>query len=283
MNEGKKRRIQLSDHFGYSTILMFALPSIGMQLVDNTYQIADGYFISNYIGERAFEAENLIFPPLLIVMYVGLMFGTGASALIARELGEGKKERVNQLLSMVTAVLAATGVLLSAALYFLLPATISNFPKTPLWLSSSLSGIRLQTSFSVISRMVFLPPSIPGRGPDSGFRSMALFAVVIRFRPAPLSCFAHSPRPAQGFLFHQKSPGPAFPPDEDEDTAGAFFLCIFIVNNISFCPWTSLQTSGHVLEAWQDAQNSISFTLYCMWISRPLPAQIRQPNQEIHT
>ena len=116
------KRIQLSDHFTYAAILLFSLPSIGMQIVDNTYQVADGFFISNYISEAAFEAENLIFPPLLIVMYVGLMFGTGASALISRELGEGRKERANQILSMAVSVLAVLGVLLSAALYFLLPS-----------------------------------------------------------------------------------------------------------------------------------------------------------------
>ena len=116
------KRIQLSDHFKISTILLFALPSIGMQIVDNTYQVADGYFISNYISEAAFEAENLIFPALLIVMYVGLMFGTGASALISKELGEGRKEKANRILSMVILALAAAGVILSAALYFLLPS-----------------------------------------------------------------------------------------------------------------------------------------------------------------
>ena len=115
------KKIQISDHFKISTMLLFSLPSIGMQIVDNTYQIADGYFISNYISEDAFEAENLIFPALLIVMYVGLMFGTGASALISKELGEGKKERANQLLSMSTAVLAVVGVILSVALYILMP------------------------------------------------------------------------------------------------------------------------------------------------------------------
>ena len=119
------KHIQLSEHFTIRKILLFSLPSIGMQLVDNTYQMADGYFISNYISEAAFEAENLIFPPLLIVMSVGLMFGTGASALISRELGEGRKERANRLLSMAVAVLAAVGVALSAALYFLLPAVTS--------------------------------------------------------------------------------------------------------------------------------------------------------------
>ncbi len=115
------KKIQISDHFKISTMLLFSLPSIGMQIVDNTYQIADGYFISNFISEEAFEAENLIFPVLLIVMYVGLMFGTGASALISKELGEGKKERANQLLSMSIAVLTAVGLILSAALFILMP------------------------------------------------------------------------------------------------------------------------------------------------------------------
>ena len=115
------KKNQISDHFKISTMLLFSLPSIGMQIVDNTYQIADGYFISNFISEEAFEAENLIFPVLLIVMYVGLMFGTGASALISKELGEGKKERANQLLSMSIAVLTAVGLILSAALFILMP------------------------------------------------------------------------------------------------------------------------------------------------------------------
>ena len=116
------KRIQLSDHFKLSTILLFSLPSIGMQIVDNAYQVADGYFISNYIGEAAFEAENLIFPPLLIVMYVGLMFGSGASALISRELGEGHRDKANRILSMAVLALAVIGVVISGALYFLLPA-----------------------------------------------------------------------------------------------------------------------------------------------------------------
>ena len=116
------KRIQLSDHFTLPMIVFFALPSIGMQLVDNTYQIADGYFISNFIDAASFEAENLIFPPLLIVMSVGLMFGTGASALIAEELGGGRKEKAKQLLSMIISVLSVVSILLSVVLYFLMPS-----------------------------------------------------------------------------------------------------------------------------------------------------------------
>ena len=42
-----------------------------MQLVDNIYQVADGYFISDYIGASEFAAENLIFPPLLLASSIG--------------------------------------------------------------------------------------------------------------------------------------------------------------------------------------------------------------------
>ena len=82
------KKIQLSDHFTASKILLFSLPSIGMQLVDNTYQVADGYFISNYIGPSAFAAENLIFPPLAVIAGVGMMFGSGGAAMISHALGE---------------------------------------------------------------------------------------------------------------------------------------------------------------------------------------------------
>ena len=100
------KKIQLSDHFTASKLLLFSLPSIGMQLVDNTYQVADGYFISNYIGPSAFAAENLVFPPMVVVMGVGMMFGSGASALIAHTLGEGDGEKANRQLSLTVGMLA---------------------------------------------------------------------------------------------------------------------------------------------------------------------------------
>ncbi len=37
------RDIQISDHFDYSTILLFSLPTIGMLIVDSTYTVADGF------------------------------------------------------------------------------------------------------------------------------------------------------------------------------------------------------------------------------------------------
>ncbi len=115
------QKIQISDHFKISTILMFALPSIGMQLVDNTYQVADGYFISNYVGSSAFAAENLIFPPLAVVAGIGPMFGTGAAALISKTMGEGDDEKAGRLLSLTIVALTFAGILISILFSIFLP------------------------------------------------------------------------------------------------------------------------------------------------------------------
>lgn len=164
------KRIQLSDHFKCSTILLFSLPSIGMQIVDNTYQVADGFFISNYIGEAAFEAENLIFPPLLIVMYIGLMFGTGASALISKELGEGQREKANQTLSMVVLVLSAVGVFLSATLYILLPMIASWVGASDALVPDCVTYGRVLTFFMTFQMlsMAFHPLLITAERPGLG-------------------------------------------------------------------------------------------------------------------
>ena len=52
-----------------------------MQLVDNAYQVADGFFIFNYIAPFALAAEKLVFPVLVVVAGIGMMFGSGAAAL----------------------------------------------------------------------------------------------------------------------------------------------------------------------------------------------------------
>lgn len=142
-----KKRIQLSGHFTMGRILAFALPSIGMQVVDSSYQVADGYFISYFVNETAFEAENMIYPPLMILMTVGLMFGAGASALISKELGEGHREKANRLLSMTIAVLAAAGVALSVAVYFLLPTVARWVGATDTLMPYCLSYARVMMFF----------------------------------------------------------------------------------------------------------------------------------------
>lgn len=105
------QQIQLSDHFSYGRLIRFTLPSIGMMIFTSIYGVVDGFFVSNFAGKTPFAAVNLIMPFLMILSTVGLMFGTGGSAIVAKTFGEGDREKGNRYFSLFVYVSAVLGVL----------------------------------------------------------------------------------------------------------------------------------------------------------------------------
>lgn len=106
-------KIHLFDHFTYKKLLRFTLPSIAMMVFTSIYGVVDGYFVSNYVGKTPFAALNYIYPFLMILGSFGFMFGTGGSALIAKTLGEGKKEKANSLFSLIVTATVISGAVMS--------------------------------------------------------------------------------------------------------------------------------------------------------------------------
>ena len=103
-------RIQLSDHFSYKKLIKFTLPSIAMMIFTSIYGMVDGFFVSNFAGKTPFAAVNLIMPFLMIVATVGMMFGTGGTAIVAKTFGEGKREKANALFSLFVYTAFGLGV-----------------------------------------------------------------------------------------------------------------------------------------------------------------------------
>ena len=110
-----KSRIHLSEHFTYSKLLRFTLPSIVMNIFLSLYIIVDGYFVANFVGKTEFAAINLIMPILGILGTIGYMFGVGGSALIAKTLGEKNQDQANRLFSLIVLVSSCLGVLMMVA------------------------------------------------------------------------------------------------------------------------------------------------------------------------
>lgn len=105
--------IQLSDHFEYKRLLRFTMPSIIMLVFTSIYSVVDGFFVSNFVGKTPFAAVNFIMPLLIILGCVGFMLGTGGGALIALTLGQGKREKANELFSLVVYGALAAGIVLA--------------------------------------------------------------------------------------------------------------------------------------------------------------------------
>lgn len=113
--------IQLSDHFDYKRLLRFTFPSIVMLVFTSIYGVVDGFFVSNFAGKTPFAAVNFIMPVLIILGCAGFMFGTGGSALIAKTMGEGDRNRANENFSLLVYTSAGCGVVLAALGIVLLP------------------------------------------------------------------------------------------------------------------------------------------------------------------
>ena len=107
-------KIQLSDHFTTPRLLRFVFPSIMMMIFTSIYGVVDGLFVSNFVGKTPFAALNLIMPFLMLFGAIGFMLGAGGSAIVAKHLGEGEREKAISVFSMLTVVTLLCGVVFSA-------------------------------------------------------------------------------------------------------------------------------------------------------------------------
>ena len=104
------------------SLLKFAAPTIASTLLMEVYGIIDGLFVVHLIGTEALSAVNITFPIVLVIIAVGMMFGTGGSALVARQLGQKREEVARQNFTLIVFVALFAGIFVSVlGLIFLDP------------------------------------------------------------------------------------------------------------------------------------------------------------------
>ncbi len=91
-------------------LLNMSLPMMASMLVQALYNIVDSIFVAK-LSENALTAVSLAFPIQTLIIAIGVGTGVGANALLAKQLGEKKYERVNKT--------AMNGILLSLIYYIL--------------------------------------------------------------------------------------------------------------------------------------------------------------------
>ena len=76
-------------------LLNMSLPMMASMLVQALYNIVDSIFVAK-LSENALTAVSLAFPIQTLIIAIGVGTGVGANALLAKQLGEKKFERVNK-------------------------------------------------------------------------------------------------------------------------------------------------------------------------------------------
>ncbi|MDE6373247.1 MAG: MATE family efflux transporter, partial [Clostridia bacterium] len=120
---------EFSQHFTFKNLIKFVLPAVFMMVFTSIYGVVDGIFVSNFAGQTAFAAVNLIMPVLMGFASIGFMIGSGGSALISKTLGEGDREKARKIFSLLVyatvvlgAVMTVVGVFTVRPLAILLKA-----------------------------------------------------------------------------------------------------------------------------------------------------------------
>lgn len=142
-------KIKLSDHFTYKRLLRFVFPTIIMMMFTSIYGVVDGFFVSNFVGKTPFAALNLVMPFVMILGGMGFMIGTGGSALVAKELGLGNRDRANRYFTLLVSFTIILGIILSAiGVIFIRPVSIFLGATESMIESAVLYG-RITTAFTV--------------------------------------------------------------------------------------------------------------------------------------
>lgn len=186
-------KIQLSDHFTYRRLLRFTLPSICMMIFTSIYGVVDGFFVSNFAGKTPFAAVNLIMPFLMILSTVGLMFGTGGSAIVAKTFGEGDSKKANEYFSLFVITTFLLGVIFAVpSIIFIKPIASLLGAEGQMLEDAAVYGriILLALPFSVLQYLFqsfFVTAERPKLGlavtVSAGVTNMVLDAVLVLLLP----------------------------------------------------------------------------------------------------
>lgn len=182
-------KIKLSDHFTYSKLLRFVFPSIIMMVFTSIYGVVDGLFVSNFAGKTAFASINLVMPFVMILGGIGFMIGTGGTALVSKVLGEGKKEKANEIFTMMIIFTLLLGTLLSVIGVTSMPWVAKFLGATEEMMADCVIYGRIVTGFTVAFMLqnVFQSFLIAAEKPKlgllatvlAGIANMALDAIFI--------------------------------------------------------------------------------------------------------
>jgi len=118
-NEQAQPNYRIDKDINSRMLLRFALPTIFSMVFMSLFGIVDGIYVSRIMDSYALSAVGLIMPYVMFVLAMGMMFGAGGNALVAKELGEGQLDSARKNFSLIVATsFVVTAVLSIVSLLF---------------------------------------------------------------------------------------------------------------------------------------------------------------------
>ena len=96
-----------------SDFLRFIIPSIIAQWVFSLYTMVDGIFVARGVSEVALTAVNISMPFTTGLFSVSILFAVGNSTIVAILLGQGERQKANEVFTQNVVLLCILSVLIT--------------------------------------------------------------------------------------------------------------------------------------------------------------------------
>ena len=103
----------LGNKITFLSLIRYTTPTVIMMVFISLYTIIDGLFISNYVGSNALSSTNIIFPVVNFILGIGVMLGSGGSAIVAMFLGANKEKEARQSFSLLLLTSIIIGIIVA--------------------------------------------------------------------------------------------------------------------------------------------------------------------------
>lgn len=94
-------QMKLEHKISFRWLILFALPTILSSIFMNLYSAVDGIFVARWVNTDALSAINITMPMTYLASALGMMFGSGGNALVAKKIGEGKHREAQEDFSLL--------------------------------------------------------------------------------------------------------------------------------------------------------------------------------------
>ena len=132
-----------------------SLPGAAGMLASALYQLLDGIFVGQFLGETPFAALNLAMPFVIINFALADLIGVGSSVPISISLGKKEEQEANNIFTCSCLMIVLSGILVGVLLYAAAPALIGFMGAEGDFARFAVEYLRVYAICSPVTTIVF--------------------------------------------------------------------------------------------------------------------------------
>lgn len=162
----------------WSLLARFSGPAIISMTTASTYNMVDAMWVGR-LGSNSLAALVVAFPVMLLFMSISIGSGIGASSLISRNLGAGKREQANQIAGNAIALSLIIGVIMAAICLPLLDPILRLLGASDVVMPMAKKYLFIIAAFSIFDSFMLVTGTIIRAGGSPIFPSVVFVTASV--------------------------------------------------------------------------------------------------------